>query len=167
MLRIAKILRSHGTDGGMLVSGETDLESLDREEPVWMEFDGLQTPFFITECRPRGGRYILHLDGVTSLKDAEELVGREISADVEEEPDGPDFTGWTVCDGSAAAVAAGSGEPVRVGVVTGDEPIPGNYCLYVRTEKGDEVLVPLHDDLIISADERSGVLVLDLPSGLY
>lgn len=161
MLKIAKILRSHGTDGGMLVSGETDLESLDREEPVWLDFDGLQTPFFITECRPRGSRYILHLNDVTSLKDAEELVGKSILADVEEEPDGPDFTGWKVFDGSAA------GGPVLVGTVTGDEPIPGNYCLYVRTEKGDEVLIPLHDDFILSADERSGELVLDLPAGLY
>lgn len=161
MLKIAKILRSHGTDGGMLVSGETDLEDLDREEPVWLDFDGLQTPFFITECRPRGSRYILHLNDVTSLKDAEELVGKAILADVEEEPDGPDFTGWKVFDGSAA------GGPVLVGTVTGDEPIPGNYCLYVRTEKGDEVLIPLHDDFILSADERSGELVLDLPAGLY
>ena len=161
MLKIAKILRSHGTDGGMLVSGETDLEDLDREEPVWLDFDGLQTPFFITECRPRGSRYILHLNDVTSLKDAEELVGKAIMADVEEEPDGPDFTGWKVFDGSAA------GGPVLVGTVTGDEPIPGNYCLYVRTEKGDEVLIPLHDDFILSADERSGELVLDLPAGLY
>lgn len=161
MLKIAKILRSHGTDGGMLVSGETDLEDLDREEPVWLDFDGLQTPFFITECRPRGSRYILHLNDVSSLKDAEELVGKAILADVEEEPDGPDFTGWKVFDGSAA------GGPVLVGTVTGDEPIPGNYCLYVRTEKGDEVLIPLHDDFILSADERSGELVLDLPAGLY
>lgn len=161
MLKIAKILRSHGTDGGMLVSGETDLEDLDREEPVWLDFDGLQTPFFITECRPRGSRYILHLNDVSSLKDAEELVGKAIMADVEEEPDGPDFTGWKVFDGSAA------GGPVLVGTVTGDEPIPGNYCLYVRTEKGDEVLIPLHDDFILSADERSGELVLDLPAGLY
>jgi len=166
MLKIAKILRSHGTDGGMLVSGETELEGLDREEPVWMDFDGLQTPFFITGCQPRGSRYILHLDGVTSLRDAEELVGKEILADVEEESDGPDFTGWKVFDASPSATPD-PGKPVLVGTVTGDEPIPGNYCLYVRTKKGDEVLIPLHEDFILSADERSGVLVLDLPSGLY
>ena len=95
-----------------------------------------------------------------------------------------DFTGRTLLN---------RGE--RVGLVTGMEPIPGNLCLYVRkdagsqsgmtekgqsgmTEKGQsssnsrhsgldpESLVPLHPDLILSADPDTRTLDLDLPDGL-
>jgi hypothetical protein len=41
------------------------------------------------------------------------------------------------------------------------EPIPGNLCLYVG-----ETLVPLHPDLILSADPATRILDLDLPEGL-
>lgn len=159
MLAIARILKSYGTDGGLLVNSDVDLESLEKKEPVFIEYDGLQVPFFITDCKPKGGRYILHLTDISTLEEADEVVGRDILADVVEEADGPDFTGWTVFD------VAGGGKnasPKRLGVVTGDEPIPGNYCIYVG-----EIMIPLHEDFIVSADPERRELVLDLPSGLY
>ena len=168
MYRIAKILRSDNTDGGVLVSGETDLSVLDRGKPVYIEFEGLQTPFFILDCAPKGSRYLLHLSGVTSLKDAEELVGASILTDSAPEDEEDSFIGWTVFDGGAAATFGHSAAPLEVGTVVGDEPIPGNYCLRVRpTGGGREILLPLHEDLILSADRGSRELLLDLPEGLY
>ena len=41
MLNVAKILKSNGTDGGLLISSPVDFESLDFAEPVYLEFDGL------------------------------------------------------------------------------------------------------------------------------
>ena len=74
----------------------------------------------------------------------------EISNNTAEEEEEMDFTGWTLLN---------RGE--RVGVVTGTEPIPGNLCIYVG-----ETLVPLHPDLIRSADPDKQILDLDLPDGL-
>ena len=161
MLPVGRILKSYGTDGGLLVSPALPLEDLEKEEPVFIEFDGLQVPFFILDCTPKASRYILHLTDITTLEEADEVVGRDILADLEEEQDGPDFTGWTVYDVASSASGPESG-PREIGVVTGDEPIPGNYCIYV----GD-ILIPLHDDFIVSADPVRRELVLDLPSGLY
>lgn len=185
MLAIARILKSYGTDGGLLVSSDVDLESLEKGEPVYIVYDGLEVPFFISACTPKGSRYILHLTDISTLEDADEVVGRDILADVSEEADGPDFIGWTVydaagCDAASAAGSAGSAgaaaasaalpgatapssaEPRLVGVVTDDAPIPGNYCLYVG-----EVMIPLHEDFIVSADPETRTLVLNLPAGLY
>ena len=186
MLAIARILKSYGTDGGLLVSSDVDLESLEKGEPVYIVYDGLEVPFFISACTPKGSRYILHLTDICSLEDADEVVGRDILADVSEEPDGPDFIGWTVYDAAEAAAAgaaggssaagagsaaAGAGSAGRgaadprglcLGVVTDDAPIPGNYCLFV----GD-VMIPLHEDFIVSADPERRELVLNLPVGLY
>ena len=95
MQAVAKILKSFGTDGGLLVSGAVALEELDNREPVYIVFDGLRVPFFILDLQEKGSRYILHLNDITSLEDAEEVVGREIFADVEfEEEEQTDFTGW-------------------------------------------------------------------------
>ena len=163
MLAIARILKSYGTDGGLLVSSDVDLESLEKGEPVYIVYDGLEVPFFISACTPKGSRYILHLTDICSLEDADEVVGRDILADVSEDADGPDFIGWTVYD-AAEAAAAGAADPRGrcLGVVTDDAPIPGNYCLFV----GD-VMIPLHEDFIVSADPDRRELVLNLPAGLY
>ena len=153
MLQIAKILKSNGTDGGLLI-GVRDIEvgQIDPQEPVFIEFDGLPVPFFIQDIRQRGtSKAIIHLNDIDSLEDAEEVVGRAIYVEGEwEDEDELDFTGWTLLN---------RGEPV--GTVTGMEPIPGNLCLYVG-----EAMVPLHEDLILSADADARILDLDIPDGL-
>ena len=153
MIQIAKILKSNGTDGGLLI-GVRDIEvgQIDPPEPVFIEFDGLPVPFFIQDIRQRGtSKAIIHLNDIDSLEDAEEVVGRAIYVEGEwEDEQELDFTGWTLLN---------RGE--RVGTVTGMEPIPGNLCLYVG-----EAMVPLHEDLILSVDPDARVLDLDLPDGL-
>ena len=153
MLQIAKILKSNGTDGGLLI-GVRDIEvgQIDLQEPVFIVFDGLPVPFFIQDLQQRGtSKALIHLNDITSLADAEEVVGRALYIEGEwAEEEELDFTGWTLLN-----------RGTRVGVVTGMEPIPGNLCLYV----GD-TLVPLHPDLILSADADTRTLDLDLPDGL-
>ena len=156
MLAVAKVLKSFGTDGGVLVSSTVELESLNFKEPVFIIFDGLQVPFFILDCQPKGGRYVLHLNDILSLDDAEEIAGRTIYADAElEEDEEPDFTGWTIVDHGH-----------EIGRCTGLEDIPGNPCLYVEVN-GSEVLIPLHEDFIENAEPQSRTLFLNLPDGLY
>jgi RimM protein, required for 16S rRNA processing len=162
MLQIAKILKSNGTDGGLLI-GVRDIEvgQIDLQEPVFIEFDGLPVPFFIQDLQQRGtSKAIIHLNDITSLADAEEVVGRGLFIEGEwEEEEEMDFTGWTLLN---------RGE--RVGTVTGMEPIPGNLCVYVRRNShsgpDQESLVPLHEDLILSVDAATRTLDLDLPEGL-
>lgn len=153
MLRIAKILKSNGTDGGLLWGlFDIDVEEIDLKEPVFIEFDGLPVPFFIQDIQARGSaKAIVHLNDVLDLADAEELTGRYVWTEGEQEADDDtDIIGWTVlCRGE------------RLGEVTGIEPIPGNFCIYV----GD-ALLPLHEDFIISADPQARTLDLDLPDGL-
>ena len=158
MLRIAKVLKSNGVDGDVLVSAP-DVALEDLQGPVLIDFDGLPAPFFIESCSRRGtGKYVIHLTDVCNLEDAEELVGRFLMSDeVEEEDDAAqDFTGWKVLN---------RGD--YVGTVTDCEPIPGNLCLYLKpAEDADEIIIPLHEDLIISIDEDSLTLNLNLPDGL-
>ena len=159
MLQIAKILKSNGIEGDVLIGlSGIDAEEIETTEPVFVEFDGLPVPFFIERLTPRGNtRAIVHLTDVDNLQDAEELVGREIFIDAEEEDDDfEDFTGWTIMDGERL-----------VGTATGLEDIPGNPCLCVAPASGaGEVLIPLHEDFIVSADPETRTLTMSLPEGL-
>ena len=157
MLKIAQVLKSNGTDGGLLISFfDVSPEDIDLQEPVFINFDGLPVPFYFESFTRRGlSRAIVHLTGVHNLKDADELAGAAIYADYFEEEADEDLTGWTVQDAQGATV----------GTVTGYEDIPGNLCIYVQTP-GSEVLLPLHQELVISMNPEKRVLALTIPEGL-
>ena len=158
MLRIAQVLKSNGTQGELLISFfDVAPEDIDLQEPVFIEFDGLPVPFYFESFVQRGSnRALVHLTGVRSLKDADELSGQNIYADYFEEESGEDLTGWTVVDPSGSLV----------GTVSDYEDIPGNTCLWVQRPDGSEVLLPFHEDLVVGLDESSTTLTLHIPDGL-
>lgn len=147
----AKILKSNGTDGGVLVSSpEVDLESV--EDPVWLYFDGLPVPFFVRECTRKGDvRYVVHFADVENLDDAQELVGRELFLEGEDfsgEEGAESFIGWEVYNipddshsGDAAPSASGS---------PGVAPSSGS---------GDMVLTAFSRDARLSAGSPGAVFV--------
>ena len=157
MQRIAQVLKSNGRDGELLMSfvGIAP-EDIDLQEPVFIEFDGLPVPFYFESFTQRGtNRALVRLTGVHSLKDADELTGASVYADYFEEEDTEDLTGWTVLDADGT----------RVGTVTAHEDIPGNPCIWVETGHG-EVLVPLHEELVLEVDEQKETLRMTIPEGL-
>ena len=158
MQRIAQVLKSNGTDGELLISFfDVAPEDIDLQEPVFIEFDGLPVPFYFESFTQRGvNRALVRLTGVRSLKDADELSGVPIFADYFEEEAEDDLTGWTVL----------SPEGALVGTVTDYEDIPGNTCLWVKRPSGEEVLLPLHEDLVIGLDPSTTTLTLTIPDGL-
>lgn len=158
MLEIGKVLKSNGTDGGLIMSFHAvSPEDIDLQEPVFIEFDGLPVPFYFESFSRRGtSKAVVSLTGVHSLKDADELSGLPVFADYFEEEDDEDLTGWTVKDASGTVI----------GTIADYEDIPGNTCIWVTRPSGGEVLLPLHEDLVIEADEKSGTLVLNVPDGI-
>ena len=122
-------------------------------EPVFIDFDGLPVPFFMEEVTPRGGaKYFVKLEDIDSLAAAEELVGREPYFEEDEDEDGEDIVGYTLCDASGR----------EIGHITSFEDIPGNPC--VEIEGG--ALVPCPDELIVKIDNRKKRLWLQIPEGL-
>ncbi len=165
LLRIARVLKSNGTEGEILIGfREIVPEELNLKEPVFIFFDGLPVPFFI-ECFTRRGtsRALARITGVKNLADAEEIVGKELYAgkdsiesyESSDELTAGDLIGWSVLDHNG----------IKVGTVSDFEDIPGNPCLYVDGPSG-QAMLPLHDDLIIDVDENSLTLTLVIPEGL-
>ena len=157
MLKVAQVLKSNGTDGELLMSFlEVGPEDIDREEPVYIYFDGLPVPFYFESFNQRGtNRALVRLTGVHSLRDADELAGRDVFADYFETEEDEDLTGWKVL----------SEDGTPIGTITAYEDIPGNLCIYVDTADGERLL-PLHDDLVLSMDDTARTLKLRIPEGL-
>ena len=158
MLRVAQVLKSNGTDGELLLSFfDIAPEDMDLQEPVFIEFDGLPVPFYFESFTSRGNnRALVRLTGVRSLKDADELAGQAVYADYFEEEEEEDLVGWEVRNADGQSV----------GTVVDYEDIPGNLCLWVRRPGGEEVLIPFHEELVISLDESSQTLTLSIPEGV-
>ena len=158
MLRIAQVLKSNGTDGELLISFfDVAPEDIDLQEPVFIEFEGLPVPYYFESVAARGvNRALVRLTGVHSLKDADELSGAAVYADYFEEEADEDITGFTVF----------SPDGTLVGTVTDYEDIPGNTCLWVRRPDGTEVLLPFHEDLVLSVDAQKKTLSLTIPEGI-
>jgi 16S rRNA processing protein RimM len=158
MQRIAQVLKSNGRDGELLL-GFVGIapEDIDTQEPVFIEFDGLPVPFYFESFTPRGNtRALVRLTGVHNLTDADELAGAAVYAEDDlYEDEEEDLTGWTVLDADGT----------KVGTVSAHEDIPGNPCIWVETGHG-EVLVPLHEELVLDVDETAQALRMEIPEGL-
>lgn len=150
-----KILKSYGTEGAVAISrsatGDWDGKT---EGPVTVIIDGLPVPFFIENAVEKGGKWILKLEDVDTLEEAEELVGHEFTFDDGTEDDE---------EGSLIGMKVRDEKGRTVGPVTEVLDFPGNLCIEVDC-KGTRIVLPLHEDLIIKAGRDT--LTLRIPAGL-
>ncbi|MBQ0096943.1 MAG: hypothetical protein KBS53_04750, partial [Bacteroidales bacterium] len=74
------MLKSNGTDGQVIMGlYGIGTEDISETEPVFIEFDGLPVPFFVSGISKRGAsRIMVHLTDIRTLEDAEEIVGRAV-----------------------------------------------------------------------------------------
>ena len=175
--QIAQVLKSNGTDGELVMSFRTIApEDINLEEPVFIVFDGLPVPFYIESFTKRGNsKALVRLTGINSMDDVEEIAGKAVYIMDEEqemslEEDGfAALVGWTVLTPSNSP-AEGEIDPedmelIEVGEITDFIDIPNNPCIEVETENG-AVMLPLHEDFILSLDPEYQEIIMSLPEGL-
>ena len=183
--QVAQVLKSNGTDGELVMGfREIAPEDINLKEPVFIYFDGLPVPFFIESFSRRGNtKALVHLTGISSMEDVEEIAGKIVYVaentlpELTLEEDGyAALVGWTVLtpaeDFSASLEmtedeAEMSEEPefIEVGEITDFVDIPNNPCIEVETENG-AVMIPLHEDFILAIDPEYKEIVMQIPEGL-
>ena len=89
LIQVARILKSNGTDGELLISfRDIAPEDIDTQEPVFIYCDGLPVPFFITAFAQRGrNRALVKFADVNSFDDAEEICGQAVYVNAEDYSD--------------------------------------------------------------------------------
>ena len=173
--QIAQVLKSNGTDGE-LVMGFRDIapEDINLEEPVFIVFDGLPVPFLIESFTKRGNtKALVHLTDICSMEDVEEISGKAVYVSSDSIPemtleeDGyAELVGWTVLTPTDGHSDISEDEGlIEVGEITDFIEIPNNPCIEVETING-AVMIPLHEDLILSVDPEYQEIIMQIPAGL-
>ena len=173
MQQVAQVLKSNGTDGELVLSfREIAPEDINLSEPVFIIFDGLPVPFFIESFTKRGNsKALVHLTDICSQEDVDEIAGKAVYVDDSQIPemsleeDGfAALVGWVLLT-PADDRSDDDMELYEVGEITDFIDIPNNPCIEVETENG-AVMIPLHEDLILSVDPEYQEIIMQIPAGL-
>ena len=169
MLQIAQVLKSNGTDGELVMGfREIAPEDINLQEPVFIVFDGLPVPFYIESFSKRGNTKALdRLTGICSMEDVEEITGKAVYIEEDQLPEmSLEDDGYAALVGWMLLTPAEDEEAlIEVGEITDFLDIPNNPCIDVETENG-AVMIPLHEDLILSVDPEYQEIIMQIPAGL-
>ena len=169
MLQIAQVLKSNGTDGELVMGfREIAPEDINLQEPEFIEFDGLPVPFYIESFSKRGNtKALVRLTGICSMEDVEEITGKAVYIEEDQLPEmSLEDDGYAALVGWMLLTPAEDEEAlIEVGEITDFLDIPNNPCIDVETENG-AVMIPLHEDLILSIDPEYQEIIMQIPAGL-
>ena len=170
--QIAQVLKSNGTDGELVMGfREIAPEDINLNEPVFIIFDGLPVPFYIESFSKRGNtKALVRLTDICSMEDVEEIAGKPVYIEADNLPemsleeDGyAALVGWMVLTPENADDM--DSDLYEVGEITDFIDIPKNPCIEVETENG-AIMIPLHEDFILSLDPEYQEIIMQIPAGL-
>ncbi len=168
LLPVAKVLKSFGTDGGILVRFSSGMQTkVNKKRPVFIYYDGLPVPFFINDSENKGTeKAVLKLLNIDTLELAEEIEGEFIYIEhIGGKSGKKGIRDFTPEDLNGMVVY--NKEEILLGVISNFYNYPGNPCIGIKRENGErESLIPLHEDFISNIDFKNNKLILMLPEGI-
>lgn len=159
MKTIGRITKSYGFEGAVVVRSESGITGEPQEgEPVFVVTDGIPVPFFIREAYSTSrDTLIISFDDYLTAESVAHLRGCEVRTEgAEDYPEElSELGGYTLTDeqsglsGTIIDIIRNPGQLMAVAIIA-----------------GQEVLIPLHPDLIRSVDRRHKSIRMVLPEGL-
>jgi 16S rRNA processing protein RimM len=164
MVTVGRIIRPHGHKGAVVVQPETDFAASRFREGAelnWMR-DGTVATVRVADGREHQGRWVVALEGVDSMNEAETLRDLELRIPADAlhplEP-GAHY----VHDLEGCEVITESG--IRIGLVDRVQFGAGQPLLVVGGPQG-EILVPLVETICRRIDPVAKRITVELPDGL-
>jgi 16S rRNA processing protein RimM len=164
MALVGRIVRPHGLRGDVVVHPETDFIE-QRFRPgasLWTRSAAGDEQLTIGTARVQGGRPVVGFEGISSVEQAESLVGRELRV--------PEETLQPLAEGmyylhqlEGCRVTTRSGD--EVGTVRKVEGGIGGSHLVIDGKRG-EILVPLASEICVEIDVAAKRIVIEPPEGL-
>lgn len=165
LIEIGKFQKTHALKGELNALLKVDAEYVEDKNPLIIETDGIPVPFFAESVRPKGTEsYLIKLEGVDSIEEANELVNSIIYAPRKslEEYAGEelllddDLEGFKVVDRNFG----------EIGMLEYIDSSTENELLVVQSQEGETVYIPLADDFIVDIDQNNRIINTSLPEGL-
>lgn len=172
IIEVGKFFKPHGLKGELNVTTIYDAGILEEGYPLIVDIDGIFVPFYAEGVRPKGNfSSLVKLESIDDKDKAAALVNKKIYMlrkdvalylDMEESEleDETDIVGYTLRDT----------EGNKIGKIVDIDDSTDNVLLCVRPDESDEpdeeILVPMHEDLIEAIDEELQEITMQLPEGL-
>jgi len=159
---LGKITRIHGYDGSVTIRlGRNFSEKIPEMESVFIEIDGRLVPFFVAYSEQSDDITLrMQFAGYESDIKMKEFVGCNTfltnEVIISKSDDNHDLINFKVY----------SGEKELMGSVTEIIEHPGHFLLNIKTPKGRELLLPLHEDLILNIDRKRKIIEMIIPEGI-
>ena len=159
---LGKINESHGVQGGFWVTFDVDNpESYRNLEELLVDVDGVLVPYRIRTGTLKRDRLLIFLDGITSLVASRGFPGRQLYLPLSRLTDlgksgyyFHELIGMTLVD-----------EGKKIGKVSKIYHTSVQAVLSFEME-GNEVLVPVVDEIVVGVDKKNRIVHTRLPEGL-
>lgn len=162
--RIGKIGKPHGVKGEVTMMFSDDVFDRVDAEYVVLMLDGILVPFFFEEYRFRTDETaIVKFCDIDTQEQARELTNcevyfpRHLSDSCDDDISLSELNGFKLIDHIYNKV---------VGTICGIDDSTQNILFEVKTEGGDELLIPASPELIRSIDTEEHTINMELPEGL-
>ncbi|MBS4059024.1 MAG: 16S rRNA processing protein RimM [Bacteroidetes bacterium] len=158
-----KVIKTHGILGGISIRIDADQPEVYKQlTMIFIEINKKLIPYFIQSLNINSNKAYVKLQDVDTIEKALELAGNEIFLPLELLPklSGNRFyfhevPGYKVIDESFGLI--GNIETVL------EYP---NQAVFQIYKENKEVLIPIHDDVILKVDRRSKTIHIKAPDGL-
>lgn len=162
--KIGVFTKTHGISGELSFTFTDDVFDRVDAEFLVCKMDGIMVPFFMEEYRFKSdATALVKLEDIDSESSARRMVGVEVyfpldlvGEETPEEYTWNYFTGFQVEDEEIGIL--GTIEYVN------DET--ANVLFEVRRPDGNDLLIPAHEEFIVSVDHKGRHIVVSLPEGL-
>ena len=160
---LGRITKLNGYEGAVTVKLEKIFsENIPRMESVFLEIEGRPVPFFISGYDYSGADILkLSFDGYESIEKVSEFTGCRIFLTTGKSgrthtDDITNLVGYLVLEQNDNFL----------GTITGIIQNPGQWLLSIASPSEKEILIPLHNDFIVSIDDAKKTIIMDIPDGL-
>jgi 16S rRNA processing protein RimM len=160
---LGRVTKVSGYEGAVSLKLEKIFfENIPQMESVFLEIEGRPVPFFISDLEYSGADILkLIFEDYGSIEKISEFTGCRVFlttglTESSKTKDIHSLTGYQVF----------TSDDKMLGVVREIITNPGQTLLSVITTGKKEVLIPLHEDFIVSIDKEKKTILMDLPEGL-
>lgn len=163
--KLGFVFKVYGIKGELIIRSDVELSEniIEKWESIFVKINGILVPFFIEDIFRKSDKEIqLRLEDITDETQAKPFLKKEVYIEEtllqvdKNESFFSKYIGYTISND----------EDVVLGEIVELLEYPGQDLLKVDTLESDSILIPAIADWIISCNDNTKELSLDLPEGL-
>ena len=156
---LGKIIKVNVHNGTITL--KTLIDNIPEMESVFIEINGRVVPFFITETYFHGANMLsMKLMDYDTADKINEFKGCRVFLTSDNENPQNDnheeLTGFSVFDENET----------KIGVVSSIIENPRQWLLNILSTSNKDILLPVHEDLILNIDNANKIIIAKIPEGL-